>query len=57
MAVLPARQEGTGERRYIYVDVDDLRQFAALYGYRFDEAFTQEYAKWFTGDSPIRQDR
>ena len=43
--VLPARQEGTGERRYIYVDVVDLRQFAAMYGYRFDEALAQEYAK------------
>lgn len=43
--VLNARQEGTGERRYIFVDVVILRAFAEKYGYRFDEALAQEYAK------------
>lgn len=40
---LPARREGI--KQAIYVEVDTLRQFAKRYGYRFDEALAQEYAK------------
>lgn len=36
--VLPARLEGTGKRRYIFIQLDELRKFADKYGYRFDEA-------------------
>lgn len=43
--VLSARQEGTGERRYIFIDVIVLRDFAARYSYRFDEALAEAYAK------------
>jgi len=42
---LRARQQGTGERKYVYVDVDDLRQFASQYGYRFNEKLAEQYAK------------
>jgi excisionase family DNA binding protein len=30
---LPARRQG--ERRYIFIDVEDLRQFAEKYGFQF----------------------
>ena len=42
--VLPARQEGTGERRYIFIELDALRQFAQQYGYRFDETIASQYS-------------
>jgi hypothetical protein len=42
---LPARQEGTGERKFIYVQIDDLRRFAAEYGYRFNEDIAAQYTK------------
>jgi len=42
---LSARQQGTKDRKFVYVDVDDLRQFAKTYGYRFNERLAQEYAK------------
>ncbi len=42
---LPARQEGTRERRYIYIAMDDLRSFAAQYGYRLDESLAAQYTK------------
>ncbi len=41
---LPARQEGTN-RKFIFIDVKDLRKFAQQYGYRFDEALAKKYAK------------
>lgn len=41
--VLPARREGTGERRFVYIELDDLRQFAKKYGYRFDEKIAAQY--------------
>lgn len=41
--VLPARREGTGERRFLYIDLEDLRQFAKKYGYRFDEKKAAQY--------------
>lgn len=41
---LPARQEGTN-RKFIFIDVNDLRRFARTYGYRFDEALAERYAK------------
>ena len=41
---LPARQEGTN-RKFIFIDVKDLRKFAQQYGYRFDEVLAQKYAK------------
>jgi hypothetical protein len=43
--LLLVRQEGTGERKLVYVDVDDLRRFASQYGYRFNEKLAQQYAK------------
>lgn len=43
--VLSARLEGTGSRRYIYVDITDLRNFATQYGYRFNEQLAEYYAK------------
>jgi hypothetical protein len=43
--VLPARQEGTGERRFTFIEVETLRQFAAKYGYRFDEKAAAQYSK------------
>lgn len=42
---LPARQEGAGERKFIYIELDDLRQFAQQYGYRFNEAKAKQYIK------------
>lgn len=41
--VLPARQEGTGERKFTYIQIADLREFAARYGYRFDEAVAKRF--------------
>lgn len=43
--LLPARKQGTGERRYLYIDVDDLKRFAKTYGYRYREDLAQELAK------------
>ena len=43
--LLPAREQGTGARKFLFIDVDDLREFAAKYGYRFNEAVAQQYAK------------
>lgn len=40
---LPARREGL--RRDIMIDVDELRQFAKRFGYRFDEKLAEQYAK------------
>ncbi len=40
---LPARREGV--KREIFIDVVELRQFAAQFGYRFNEQMAQEYAK------------
>lgn len=42
---LPARQEGTGERKFIYIEIDSLRQFAEQYGYRFNEEIAAQYIK------------
>lgn len=42
---LPAREEGTGERKFVFVELDALRQFAKQYGYRFDEAIAAQYVK------------
>lgn len=42
---LPARQEGTGQKKYIYITLDDLRSFADKYGYRLDESLAVQYAK------------
>jgi len=42
---LPARQQGTGERIFVFIDIDDLRRFAQRYGYRFNEAKAAQYAK------------
>lgn len=42
---LPAREQGTGTRKYLYIDIDTLRKFAAQYGYRFDEAKAKQYTK------------
>lgn len=39
---LPARRQGLN--RAVYVQVDDLRTFAAELGYRFDETLAQQYA-------------
>ncbi len=43
--LLPARQQGTGERRFIYVEIEALREFAAEYGYRFDEGIAQQFSE------------
>ena len=40
---IPARREGL--RKDIFIDVDVLRRFATQYGYRFDEALANQYAK------------
>lgn len=42
---LPAREEGAGERKFVYIEIDSLRQFAKKYGYRFDEAIAARYIK------------
>lgn len=42
---LPARLEGTTDRKFIYIAVDDLRSFAQKYGYRLDESLATQYAK------------
>lgn len=42
---LPARKEGTGERKRVYIEIDELRRFAGTYGYRFDEAKAQQLGK------------
>jgi shikimate kinase len=42
---LPARQQGTGVRQFIFIDIDDLRKFAQQYGYRFNEELAARYAK------------
>lgn len=41
--LLPARREGV--KREIFIEVEELRQFAARYGYRFNEQMATEYAK------------
>lgn len=41
--VLPARQEGTGKRRFVFIALNDLRCFAEKYGYRFDESVAAHY--------------
>ncbi len=43
--VLVARQQGTSERKFVYIEVDDLKRFAQQYGYRFNEALAAQYAK------------
>ena len=43
--VLPARQEGTGERQFIFIEIDALRQFCEQYGYRFNEEVAAQYTK------------
>ena len=42
---LNARQEGTGERKFIYIDVLELERFATENGYRFNDALAKKYAK------------
>jgi predicted DNA-binding transcriptional regulator AlpA len=42
---LPAREEGAGERKFVYIEIDSLRQFATKYGYRFDETIAAQYIK------------
>lgn len=42
---LPARQEGAGVRKFVYIEIDELRRFAGKYGYRFDEAKAAQYIK------------
>ena len=42
---LPAREQGTGERRFIFIDINDLRKFAQEFGYRFDEAKAKALVK------------
>jgi hypothetical protein len=41
--VLSARQEGTGERKFTFIDLSDLREFAAKYGYRFNEDVAKQF--------------
>ena len=43
--VLPARKQGTGERKFLYIDVADLERFAMTYGYRFRKDLAQEFAE------------
>ena len=42
---LKAREQGTGERKFVFIDIEDLRNFAEQFGYRFDEAKAKEYAQ------------
>lgn len=42
---LHAREQGTGGRKTPFVEIDNLRQFATTYGYRFDEALAKQYTK------------
>lgn len=42
---LPAREEGTGERKFVFIELDTLRQFAKRYGYRFNEEAASRYTK------------
>lgn len=41
--VLPARQQGTGERQFIFIESKDLRTFAEAYGYRIDDSLLRQY--------------
>ncbi len=41
--VLNAREQGTGERQFIYIEIDDLRRFAETYGYRINEELIRQY--------------
>ncbi len=41
--VIPARRVGL--RRDIRIDMDDLREYAAKLGYRFDEVLATQYGK------------
>lgn len=43
--VLPAREEGTGTRKFVFIEIDALRRFADQYGYRFNEELAREYTK------------
>ncbi len=40
---LPARRQGL--KQAAFISVEDLRVFAAQYGYRFDEAKAREFAQ------------
>jgi hypothetical protein len=40
---LSARQEGTGQRRRPFIEIDELRRFAEKYGYRLNEAKVKQY--------------
>lgn len=42
---LRARQEGSGERKFLYIDVSELERFATEHGYRFNETLAKQYAK------------
>ena len=42
---LPAREQGTGERRFVFIEIGTLKDFAGQYGYRFDEAKAAEYTQ------------
>lgn len=41
---LKAREQGTGVRKFVFIDIEDLRKFAQSFGYRFDEAKAKQYA-------------
>lgn len=41
--LLPGRRQGLN--RQIWVEIDDLRQFANKYGYKFDESLAQEFTR------------
>lgn len=43
--VLPARKQGTGTRKFLYIDVSDLERFAKTYGYRFRKDLAQKLAE------------
>lgn len=43
--VLPARQEGTGKRRFTFIDLEELRSFAHKHGYQFNESIAAKYNK------------
>jgi hypothetical protein len=42
---LRAREQGAGSRKTPYIEIDDLRQFATTYGYRFNEALAKQFTE------------
>lgn len=42
---LKAHLEGTGKKRRLKIDVEELRRFCETYGYAFDEALARQFSE------------